>query len=198
MFWLGPLGVTVMQMENNNASVRSEHGGRVIEMLSPAARSPLLDLFMRLPRHGVTAKKGKVLGNPPRTSGNLLLGKRGRVGSCRVLGVGLHTCLAANHVPGALNCQVLWWPRPQRPFGIPGCWLGASSHPLPFPQPLQRGLGCFSPEPSARGVLLAQKDLLAPRSSRVLGSCSMVCRAGFLTSLIGEVERGFQVDPGSI
>lgn len=197
MFWLGPLGVTVMQMENNNASVRSEHGGRVIEMLSPAARSPLPDLFMRLPRHGVTAKKGKVLGNPPRTSGNLLLGKRGRVGSCCVLGAGFHTCLAANHVPGALNCQVPWWPRPQYPFGIPGCWLRASSRPLPFPQPLQRGSGCFSPEPSARGVLLAQKDLLAPCSSRVLGSCSMVCRAGFPTSLM-EGERGFQVDPGSI
>lgn len=66
MFWLGPLGVTVMQMENNNASVHSERGGRVIEMLSPAACSPLLDLFMRLPRHGVTAKKGKVLGTPPK------------------------------------------------------------------------------------------------------------------------------------
>lgn len=136
---------------------------------------------------------------PPEPLAICCSGREGKVGSCRVLRVGFHRCLAANHVPGALNCQMLWWPHPQHPFGIPGCWLGASSHPLPFPQPLQRELGCFSPEPSARGVLLAQKDLLVPRSSWVLGSCSHGVPGGLPRITDGrEVERGFQVDPGSI
>lgn len=145
MFWLGPLGVTVMQMENNNASVHSERGGRVIEMLSPAACSPLLDLFMRLPRHGVTAKKGKVLGTPPRTSGNLLLGKRRE---------GWELPCARCGVSQVLSCK----PRP-RCIELPNAVVASSPAPLWHPWVLAWSLQpspAFPPAPAERvGLFLS-------------------------------------------